>query len=522
MGMVVMDMEVIMENEQNKSLEEIGVETLAIVIDDVWRGIKRFYWLFLVIISIYATMSYVRASKFYTPIYTAYTSFVVSTNTAYGYSETYYNKTTAVQMSKTFPYILTSGVLSDVVAADLGLSSVPASISAESTGENALFTLKVTSSDPQMAYDVLQSVIKNYPIVAEYIIGTTQLTKMDESGVPTEPINEPNFMAQAESGATFGVGISIFLLLLYVVSRHTVRREEDLKSRFSFSFLGSIPVVRLKKRSKVKEKSILLTNKSVSMTLGEPMRTIRTRFVKELQNNEMNCIMITSSISGEGKSTTAVNLALSLAHKGSKVVLVDCDLRHPSVASILGVKSEYGIIDFLQGKAVLNDVIKTVTGSSLLVVPGVNSIKNPTELLSSTALKDLIAQLSEEAEYVIVDTPPCTMMSDASIIANLVQGVVMVVRQDYARIERIVSGVENLADSGATLIGYVLNGTEAGITGYGYGYGYGKYGYGKYGYGYGQKKATKDFSEYEDETKEDETYTVSFESVGEIKLPDED
>lgn len=512
-----------MEKEQNKSLEEVGILYLTMILDDMWRGFKRFYWIFLAIISICASVFYFRASRYYSPVYTAYTSFVVSTDSAYGYSDTYYNKTTATQLSKTFPYILSSGMLNEVVAADLGLDYVPATISAVSTAETALFTLNVTCGDAQMAYDVLQSVVENYPVVAEYIIGTTQLTKMDESGVPKEPDNPPNFMYAAKSGAATGFGVSILILVLYAVSRHTVRREEDLKSRFSFAFLGDIPTVKLKKRGKSTNQAIVVTNRSTSLTLGESMRTIRTRLVKELKNRDMNCFMVTSAIAGEGKSTAAVNLALSLAHKGNKVVLIDADLRNPSIASILGMEAELGIVDLIENRAELREVVKMTAENSLMVVPGIESIDNPTELISSSSLGKLIKQFSEIAEYVVVDTPPCTMMSDATIISRYVQGVVLVVRQDFARIERVVAGVENLADADAQMVGYILNGTEVGITGYGYGYGYGygRYGYGKYGYGrrksgYGYG-AEEQVSEAEQTTEKNK---VVSENIGEVLIPD--
>ncbi|MCI6019055.1 MAG: CpsD/CapB family tyrosine-protein kinase, partial [Clostridiales bacterium] len=202
-------------------------------------------------------------------------------------------------------------------------------------------------------------------------------------------------------------------------------------------------------------------------------------------------LMVTSAVAGEGKSTTAVNLALSMAKKGVKVILVDGDLRHPSVAPILGIESEFGIADILRGDVKTTEVLKAAGEDGLLVIPGTKPVKNPTELISSENMQRLIYQLKKAADYVIIDTPPCTVMSDASVFARMTQGIVMVVRQDFARIEKVVSGFEILVETGTPLIGYILDGTAVGITGYGhgYGYGYGKYGYGKYGYGkYGYGK----------------------------------
>ena len=193
-----------MENEQNNATGSIGMLHITTILDDMWRGLKKFYWLLILIISLLATAFYFRARRSYVPYYEAYSSFVVNTSNAYGYNETYYNQTTASQLSKTFPYIMTSGALNQVVAESLGMDSVPATITAESMEETALFTIRVRSRDPQLSYDVLQAVIENYPTVAEYIIGDTQLTLLDESGVPQNAVNPPAFVDSAYRGAAVG------------------------------------------------------------------------------------------------------------------------------------------------------------------------------------------------------------------------------------------------------------------------------------------------------------------------------
>lgn len=153
--------------------------------------------------SLWSRYVYERKDKLYSGIQ-AYSSFVVETKTAYGYNQSYSDETTAGQLSKTFPYILTSGALSDIVAESLGVDSIPASISAEAIQDTSIFTINVTASDPQIAYDVLQAVIKYYPQVAEYIIGDTQLTLMDESGIPEKPQNPQNFTGAVAKGVARG------------------------------------------------------------------------------------------------------------------------------------------------------------------------------------------------------------------------------------------------------------------------------------------------------------------------------
>lgn len=470
-----------MGSERSTEMDS-GILYFTTILDDMWRGFKKFFLLCFLLMAVCGAVMYMREKTNYTPVYQAYSSFVVETKTAYGYNQSYSDETTAGQLSKTFPYILTSGALSDIVAESLGVDSIPASISAEAIQDTSIFTINVTASDPQIAYDVLQAVIQYYPQVAEYIIGDTQLTLMDESGIPEKPQNPQNFTGAVAKGVAAGAVVSIFLLFVYASTRKTVRREEDLKNYLSIAYLGSVPKSHGKRRKS--KKTVLLDGKGNTTVLRESFRTIRTRVTKNAEENGIKSLIVTSAISDEGKTTVAVNLAISLAKKGKKVALLDGDLRHPSVALSMGIRTKkYGIADVLNKKADLKSVMLRYGEYELDILPGKEMVKNPTELIGNGYLERLLKVLRKNYDYVIVDTPPCGMLSDASAIARMTDGAVMVVRQDSARIDRILNGVENIADTGVNLIGYVLNGTEMGITGYGYGYGYG---YGHYGY-YGKK-----------------------------------
>ncbi|MCD8020635.1 MAG: hypothetical protein LUF92_13975 [Clostridiales bacterium] len=303
-----------MENEQSNKLNLIGILHLTTIIDDMWRGLKKFFWLLILLVCLCTGIFYARTRFSYTPSYEAYSSFVVSTSSPY--SSSYYNSTTATQLSKTFPYILTSGALSQVVANDLGLSELPVTISAESVSDSALFTIKVTGTDAQLTYDVLQSVIENYPEVADYIIGSTELTLLDESGVPEEPVNPPNYLRGARNGAVIGLFFAIVLLLLYSFTRNTVRRKEDMSARTSIVHLGTVPMIKFKKRGKQQSPLVLLDKRNCGHSLGESFRTIRTRVIKGMEEQKLKTVLVTSAAAGEGKSTVAANLALSLRRQG--------------------------------------------------------------------------------------------------------------------------------------------------------------------------------------------------------------
>lgn len=468
---------------------------INVMIENVWRGFQQLWWLFLIMISLLSSLFYIKAKLSYYPMYKATSTFIISTNQAASYSRDYYNNATASQMSKTFPYILNSGVLQSIVAEDLGLDGISESITAEAMEDTNLFELSVIGSDPQRAYDVLQSVIENYPSVAEFVIGDTQLYVLDESGVPENPINSPNYMTNAKKGAIFGCALSLAILLLYAVMRNTIRKEEDFKKFLHVRCLGSMPLIQRKKRTGKNRETVLISNKKISATFLEATRTIRTRLLRECSQKEIKTLLITSTMPGEGKSTVAVNMALSLEQKGYKVLLVDGDMRHPSLVKTLGIDrkdSEKGFRDVVTGKAEWEDVLIQLPENNICVIPGGEAIESTERLLSGKRTEKLLEEIKDFADYIIIDTPPAGMLADASILAKYADGAVFVVKQDAVGRDHIIETVQTIANTGIAMAGCILNGVQSGITGYGSGYGrkygYNSYGYGGYGYGYGYKR----------------------------------
>lgn len=468
---------------------------INILVENSWRGLRKFWWLFLVIISLLSTLFYGRAKLTYRPLYKATSTFVINMNRAVSYSSEYYNNATASQMSKTFPYILNSGVLQTVVARDLGLDSISETITAEAMEDTNLFELSVTGSDAQQAYDVLQSVISNYPSVAEFVIGDTQLYVLDESGVPKNPVNPADYMPEAKKGAFLGILISAAILAFYAVMRNTIRKEEDFKKLLNVRCLGSIPMIQSKKRSNKNRELVLISNKKIPAAFLEATRTIRTRLLKECAQQDLKTLLVTSTMPGEGKSTAAVNIALSLEQKGYKVLLIDGDLRHPSLAKTMGIADEshkQGFKDVLMGHVDWKDVLFQYQDKDIYLVPGSEAMTSTERILSNSKMKNMMEEAENMADYIIIDTPPAGMLVDASILTKHADGVVFVVRQDTVRRDHVLEATQTIANTGITVVGCILNGVQSGITGYGgrYGrrYGYNGYGYGGYGYGYGYKR----------------------------------
>ena len=380
------------ETYETYSAEPEKIDLIAFLAE-YFQAFRKFFLGVLILVILMGGGSFLTAKLRYQPMYEAYTSFVVGSNRAVGYS--YYDNVTAQQLGKTFPYIVTSGVLKDVVARDLQVGAVTSQIEASVMENTNLFTIRVKDSSPDTAYRVLQSVITNYPEVAEYIIGATTLTVVDDSGVPVSPINSQDAVHAGMIGAAAGLAVALLLIFIYVRTRKTIRQAEDVKKLTNATFLGNLPEAKIKKRSNVKEQTITICNPKVPDSFKEAMQLIRTRTEDGLGKADCPVLLVTSSVPGEGKTTVAVNLAEAFAKKKYRVVLLDGDLRNPSVLKCIGLSERKGrgIIGVLKGQISLDEALTDYRDLSLKILPGVGSTQNPAGLLRSARMKTLIEEL---------------------------------------------------------------------------------------------------------------------------------
>ena len=404
---------------------------------EYFQAFQKFFFGVLALVILAGGGSFLTAKLRYQPVYEAYTSFVVGSNRAVGYS--YYDNVTAEQLGKTFPYLVTSGVLKDVVARDLGIGAVTSEIQASVMENTNLFTIRVRDASPETAYRVMKSVITNYPEVAEYIIGATTLTVVDESGVPAVPVNSQDALRAGTYGAAAGLAAAFLLLFLYVRTRKTIHWADDIKKLTNAAFLGNLPQAKIKKRSSVKEQTITICNPKVPDAFKEAVQLIRTRMEDRIiGKSDCPVLLVTSAVPGEGKTTVAVNLAEAFAKKKYRVVLLDGDLRNPSVMKCMGLigRKERGIAAVLKGQMDWEEALTDCRDLTLKILPGAGSTQNPAGLLRSVRMKTMIESLKEEADLLIIDTPPCGVLSDAALFGGIADGAVLVVHQGYAILVR--------------------------------------------------------------------------------------
>ncbi|MGN1266350.1 MAG: polysaccharide biosynthesis tyrosine autokinase, partial [Dorea sp.] len=432
--------------------EEPNLIDITSFLGDFLKTVKKFWISLLVCILVASAGFYLYVALHYQPEYQSQATFSVNTE---GSSVVSGGTSGSEQVKESLPYILQSDVMKNMVMEDLELSTFPARIELESKESANFFLLKVTSDDASMAYGILQSILKKCPEASVYVLGKIQIEVLDDSGIAGRPWNYLDKRMSLLKGAIAGVFLWMLFACFYTLTNHTIQREEDFKKYLSVTCIAVIPKIIFKKRRKEFDKHILIHNDKVGYGFLEAMRTIRTRVIREMKRVGGQVIMVTSSVPGEGKSTIATNLALSLAERGKQVALVDVDLRNPSIGKVLGMekRAKIGMSDILKGKCTVEDAVQSLEEWGLDVIFGGEQQPDPAKLLNSRGLGKVVEELEEHYDYVVLDTPPAAMLFDASVVASCADCALYVVKQDYARIERIAEGMDMLTIPKLPIIG---------------------------------------------------------------------
>lgn len=237
---------------------------------------------------------------------------------------------------------------------------------------------------------------------------------------------------------------------------------------------------------------------SLNFAASEAYKLLRTNLTFSFTDDEEQKIIgITSSVKGEGKSITAINLAYTIAEAGKKVLLMECDMRLPTVSKRLNLQSNKGLSNLLVGMNSANEVIQEgVLSKTMDVIPAGDIPPNALELLASGRMEYTLEYLSEYYDYILLDLPPVTVVADALVASKLVSGMIVVVRQDYVGRAALSETMRQLKYANARVLGFVFNSVDDSILPYNKkyyrkGYYKGKYGY-QYGYGHKQKEDTKE------------------------------
>ena len=494
-------------NTKNAQVNE-GID-FQVIAQYAVRIIQK-WWAILLSAVICASVGFIIAKVTYVPKYTCTMEFAVSnraenTNSA---GQTSSDISASNMLAKNYLRLTTSADFMNIVASQSGYKvngepltgeMVKRMVKSTHIEDTSFISVSITSSDPKVSYSVAKSYVNNFENFAKGILPSTN-AKASELPVEPERANADNStLLYSLLGFVFGAGIVMLAICIIIFIKDTVKVPDDITNKLSHKIIGSI--VHLKKPSE--SKSLLITDKKTGFMFIESFKLIRTKLENIAKRHDYKIFVFTSTMENEGKTTIATNTALALAKTGKSVLLIDADLRKPSVYKELGISAtnDLGLPGVVSGERTLSDSIKYFEKFNLFLLVTSQPIAESAELLSADEMSDVMDAVRNEFDYIIIDTPPAGLVADASIIAQYADANVMVVRRDRASMRRIRRTIDDMSGTGKEVVGCIYNDAENGSVlsfikknkggkkGYGYGYGY-RYGYG-YGYGYGHAHENK-------------------------------
>lgn len=395
------------------------------------------------------------------PAYTSHTQLFVAIQSAGSVAELQQGNTfTQARVQSYVETVKTPLVLQPVIDS-LGLEVTPAelagSVEASADLNTVLITISAVDSSPVQAAAVAQAVADSLIVIVGELespntgeVSPIKLSVVTPAVAPTEP-SAPNIQLNLLVGLLVGLAAGVGAAVLRSAFDSKVRGEADLAKVTSAPVIGGISF------DADAAKKPLLTQAGHQSPRAESFRQIRTNLQFANVDSSSKTILVTSSLPGEGKSTTATNMAIAMAQSGQRVALIDADLRRPMVATYLGLEGSAGLTTALIGTAEVEDLLQPWGDDELYVLTSGQIPPNPSELLGSEAMSSLIHRLEEVFDAIVIDAPPLIPVTDATVLAQRVAGVVLVVGSGKIQSQDLEKSLSSLELVKANVVGVVLN-----------------------------------------------------------------
>ena len=371
----------------------------------------------------------------------------------------------------------------DYAEVDISYGTLRGMIHASAVDETEVFRVTVTSADPYQAEKLANAIAHVLPKRISIIIEGSSAKVVDAAVVASAP-SSPSYTKNTMMGFVVGLVLSAAVVVVVTLLDITIRTEEDIIQSCKHPVLAAVPDMtvhgkggsyygygkKAPEKGKKGSRQTELVGGNISFAAAEAYKLLRTKLLFSFAD-EKNCriIGVSSALSGEGKSLSSVNLAYSMSQLGMRVLLIDCDMRRPTLAEKLPIQKSPGLSDFLAGQSTADHLIqlcgiKDDEQAFHAIAPG-HTPPNPMELLSSARMEKMLELLREKYDYIILDLPPVGEVGDALAASKLTDGMLLIARQDLC--DRIVlsTTVRQLEFVDAKILGIVLNcATEEGSS----------------------------------------------------------
>lgn len=434
-------------------------------------------WIVVVVCTLLGAGGAAAATLSITPVYQSSIQLFVSTTGPSTIGSVLEGGAFAQQRIASYDQVVNSPLVMDAVVQKLRLnvpgSAIAGSVSASTPSGTVLINVTVDNTSPGLAHDiataigdVLGGVLADIERQSDSGSVPVRVTVVKPASLPGTPIS-PNKKLNLTLGFLVGLLVGVGAAILRDVLDTTVRSAEELSDRHGVPNIGTIAYDPDARRQP------LVVRASPASRRAEAYRQLRTNLQFVDVDHQPRCIVVTSSVPEEGKTTTVCNLAITLAQAGVRSVVVEGDLRRPRLGEYLGIEQAVGVTSVLIGQSSLDDALQVWGTEGLHVLPSGPIPPNPSELLGSQGMMQLLQGLQQRFDVVLIDAPPLLPVTDGAVLATLSDGAVLIVRHGRARHEQIAKGIASLGAVGARLLGTVttMSPTKESYS-YGYGYGY--------------------------------------------------
>ncbi|BBY63010.1 polysaccharide biosynthesis tyrosine autokinase [Mycolicibacterium helvum] len=445
--------------------------------------VLRTRWVTVVLTIIIAVLGAIAVNLFTTPLYQASTRLFVSTTAGASVTEIYQGNLFSQQRVKSYAELVTGETLAqrtiDKLGLDMSAGTLQAKVTATTEADTVLIDVAVLDESPLRARDIANtlsdefvSLVRDLETPEKGGTPNARVVVEQRASLPHQPV-VPKTARNLAVGLAFGTLLGVGLAVLRDMLDNTIKTQQTLETVTGTGVVGYIPL------DKELRKTPAIAFDAENSGVAEAFRKLRTNLQFLAVDNPPRLIVITSSSPSEGKSTTAINIALALAEAEHNVLLIDGDMRRPRLAKYLDLVGSVGFSTVLSGGAPLAEVLQKTRFPRLTVLTAGPTPPNPSELLASMAAKNLLGEVRAQFDYVIVDTSPLLAVTDGAILAANADGALVVARFGHTKREQLTHAIGSLNDVGAAVLGAVFTmmptrgGSAYSYNYYNYGQGYG-------------------------------------------------